>query len=76
VGVDEARHDVAPVRIDRLAPLVGAEAGDHPVDDGDVDLEPLAREDGQHAPASDDEIRGLVAACDRQTSLQARHRAR
>ena len=31
------------------------------VDDGEVGLEPLAREDREHAPAAYDEVSGLVA---------------
>ena len=49
VRVDEARDDVAPGGVDRLATLVRADAGDEAVDDRDVGLEPFAREDGQHA---------------------------
>ena len=68
--VDEAGDDVGAVRVERLAALVGAEPGDDAVADRDVDVEPLAREDAEHAAAADDEVGGLVAARHRQTALQ------
>ena len=46
-------------------------ARDVPVRDRDVDLEPLAREDGEDASAADDEVGRLVAAGDRDPSGQA-----
>ena len=70
VRVDEARHDVASARVQLLGPLVLPEPGDEAVDDRDVGFEPLAREDGEHAPAADDEVRRLVATCDRQSARE------
>ena len=55
-------HDVAAARVEHLVALVVAEPGDVAVDDRDVGLQPLAREDREHAPAADDELGGLVAA--------------
>ena len=60
--VDEAGDDVAAARVELLGALVVAEPGDVAVDDRDVGLEPLAREDREHAPAANDELGGLVAA--------------
>ena len=57
-------HDPAARRVERLAALVVAEAGDPAVDDRDVRLEPLAREDREHPAAADDEVGGLVSARD------------
>ena len=68
VGVDEARHDEATARVERLLPVVRAEPGDDPVRDRDVALEPLACEDREHTAASDDEVGGLVASGDRDPS--------
>ncbi len=62
VRVDEAGHHPAAACVERLAPLVGAEARDPAVDDRHVRLEPLAREDREHLAAAHDEIRGLVPA--------------
>ena len=59
-------HDVAARRVERLRALVVAEAGDVAVDDRDVGVEPLAREDREDAAAADDEVGGLVAARDRE----------
>ena len=55
--------------------LVLAEAGDVAVADRDVRLEPLAREDREHAAASDDEIRGLVSARDGDAAGEVGHSA-
>ena len=74
VRVDEAGDDVAARCVDRLAPLVRPEPGDHAVDDRDVALEPLAGEDGEHASAADDGVGGLVAAGDGDCSFEAGHR--
>ena len=38
-------------------------------------VEPLAREDGEHAPAADDGVGGLVAAGDRESSGEVGHDA-
>ena len=70
VRVDEARDDEAPGGVERLAAVVGAEPGDRSVDDGDVDVEPLAREDGEHTAAADDEVGRLVAARDREPARE------
>ena len=75
VRVDEARDDVSARRVDRLAALVRSDAGDRPVHDRDVGLEPLAREDGEHPPAAHDEVGGLVAPGDRESALELRRHA-
>jgi hypothetical protein len=62
VSVDEARDDERAGRIEGLYPFVFAEPRDHSVADCNVDLEPLAREDGEHASAANDEVGRLVAA--------------
>ena len=62
VRIDEARDDPASARIERLASVVGAEPCDPAVDDRNIRLEPLAREDGEHLAAADDEVGRLVAA--------------
>ena len=59
-----------PDGVERLAAVVGAEPGDRSVDDGDVDVEPLAREDGEHTAAAHDEVGGLVAARDREPARE------
>ena len=64
VRVDEAGHDVAARSVDDLRAVVLAEPGDPAVRDRDVDVEPLAREDGEHAAAAHDHVRRLVAAGD------------
>ena len=73
VRVDEAGHDPAAGRVERLAALVLAEPGDAAVDDRDVALEPLAREDREDAAAAHDEVGGLVAAGDRETAREVGH---
>ena len=70
VRVDESRHDVRAVRIERLRALVGAEPGDDAVADRDVDVEPLAREDAEDAAAANDEVGRLVPPRDRQPAAQ------
>ena len=75
VRVDEARHDVAPARVQLLGALVLAQACDEAVHDRDVGFEPLAREDGEHAPAAHDEIGGLVPARNRQPPGELVHGA-
>ncbi len=74
VRVDEARNDERAGGVERLASLVRPDPGDHAVDDRDVGVQPLAREDRQHAPAAHHEIGGLIAASDRKTALQPFHR--
>ena len=64
VGVDEAGHDVAAARVERLLAGVLTEAGDEPVDDGDIGFEPLAREHREDASSTDDQVGGLVPARD------------
>ena len=44
--------------------------GDHAVDDGDVGVQPLARERPTTRAAAHDEVGGLVAASDRKSALQ------
>ena len=68
--VDEPGNDVAPRRVEYLRTVVVADPRDDAVDDGDVRLQPLAREHGEHPTASDDEVGRLVAARDGETSLQ------
>ena len=68
--VDEARDDVGPVRIEDLRAFVGAEPGDDPVADRDVDVEPLAREDAEDAAAADDQVGGLVPPRDGKPTRQ------
>ena len=59
-------HDVRPVRVDRLLALVRAETSDDAVADRDVDLEPFAGEDREHATAAHDDVGRLVPPRDRQ----------
>ena len=56
------------------AALVRPETGDDAVDDGDVALEPLAREDREDPAAANDEIGALVSARDGDPSFETRHR--
>ena len=74
VRVDESRDDVAPRRVERLAALVASDPCDDPVDDCDVRLQPLAREDREDASAAHDEVGRLVPAGDCETALQSLHR--
>ena len=74
VGVDQAGDEVAARGVDPLAALVAPDARDPAAGDRDVPLEPLAREDGEHAGAGDDEVRLGVAAGDRE-ELGAAHAA-
>ena len=73
VRVDEAGDDVGAADVERLRPFVVAEARDVAVADGDVGLEPLAREDREHAAALDDEVGRLVPACDRYAAGEISH---
>ena len=70
VGVDEAGHHPAAVGVEHLPAFVLAQAGDVPVADGDVRLEPLPREDRQHPPAANDEIGRLGTPGDGDTASQ------
>jgi hypothetical protein len=74
VCVDEARNDVATRRVHCLAALVLAEPGDPAVHDRHVGLEPLAREDREHAAAAHDEVGGLVSTGDGETAGEVAHR--
>ena len=74
VRVDEARHDVAPGGVQHVATLVVADAGDDAVDNGDIDLEPLLREDRQDATSADDEVGRLVSSSHCEAALQPFHR--
>ncbi len=73
VCVDEAGDDVLPGRVEGLSALVVAEPRDDAVHDRDVGLQPLPREDREHAPAADDEIGWLVTARYGNPALQIRH---
>ena len=75
VRVDEPGHDEPAAHIKCLSPLVVAEAGDEAVDDGDVGLEPLAREDREHAAAAKHEVGRLVAAGDGEAAGEIGHAA-
>jgi hypothetical protein len=68
--VDEAGDDVGAVGVDRLDPVVRAEPRDDAVADRHVDVQPLAREDGEDAAAADDQVGRLVAARDGEAPLQ------
>src|SRR5215210_1565914 len=76
VRVDEPGHDIAPGGVDDLASVVSAESRDPTVGDGDVDLEPLACENGKHASAANDDVGGLVAASDGEASRKVLHAGR
>ena len=54
VRVDEARYQIRAGHIHSLPTVVPAEADDMAVRDGDVHLEPLLGEDGQHLAAGHD----------------------
>src|SRR5262249_17774364 len=73
VCVDEPGNDPPPGCVELFSPVVVAQSGDDPVADGDVGVEPLAGEDGEHLAAADDEIGRLVAAPDRETAREIRH---
>ena len=64
VRVDEARDDVLARRVERFDARVVTEPGDEAVDDRDIRLEPLLREDGEHLASSHDEVGGLVPSGD------------
>src|SRR5581483_5752682 len=74
VRVHEAGDDETAGSVELLPPLVRAKARDVAVADRDVGLQPLAREDGEHPTAADDEIGRLVAARDREPSRELGHR--
>ena len=56
MGVDQAGNEVLPAPVDPLAARVGADAGDPPVGDRHVAVEPLAREGGEDLRALDDGV--------------------
>ena len=64
VRVDHPRHHRAPAGLDPLAAVVAPDAGDAAAGHGDVALQPLAREDGEHAPAGHHQVGLRVAAGD------------
>ena len=70
MSIDEARDDECAGRVEGLYPFVLAQPRYHSVAHGDVDLEPLAREDGENASAANDEICRLVAACNGEPARQ------
>ena len=65
----------APPTSSVSVPFVVAEAGHIAVADGDVGLEPFAREHREHAAALDDEIRGLVSARNGEAAGEVGHSA-
>jgi hypothetical protein len=73
VRVHEAGDDVAVGGVELLGALVVAEARDVALDDCDVGLEPLAREDGEDPAAADDEIGRLVPTRHGQPSCEVGH---
>ena len=72
--IDEAGDDPAAPGVEHLAALVLTESRHDAVGDRDVDVQPFAREDREHAASADDQIGGLVAACDCEASAQIHHR--
>ena len=64
VRVDQAGDEMAPGRVDPLVALVRADARDPPARHGDVAVEPLAREGGEHPRAGHDQVGLGVAARD------------
>ena len=66
-------HEELPAPVDPLAALVGADAGDPPVGDRDVAVEPLAGERGEDARALDHGVGRGVAARDGD-QVRAAHR--
>lgn len=66
MGIDEAGNDVGAGDVAPLPASVGAEPDDGALGDGDVDLEPLAGEDGKHPAPGEDQITGLVPSRHRQ----------
>ena len=53
--------------------FVVAETCDDSVHDRDVDLEPFLREDGEHPPAANDEVGGIVPAGNGEPAAQLLH---
>jgi hypothetical protein len=65
VGVDEARDHIGARDIYAFVTLVAPEPDDVTVLDGYVNVEPFLGEDGEHAPAGQHKVGGLIAPCDR-----------
>ena len=74
VRVDEPGDDVPPRRVERFAPVVAPDPGNDTVDDGDVGLQPLAREHREDASSANHEVGRFVAASHRESALQPFHR--
>ena len=66
VRVDEPGGEPAPAPVDALAALVRADAGEPPVGDRDVALEPLPRERAEDPRALDHDVRLRLATGDGQ----------
>jgi hypothetical protein len=75
VCVDESGDDVPFGRVDDSGRLIAPEACHEPVADREVDLEPLAREDREDAPAADHEVGALVAPGNGDSAGETRHGA-
>ena len=73
VGVDEARDEELAIRVQDLVRLVFTEPRDVAVDDRQVALQPLAREDREDPSSADDEVGGLVATGYGETACKVRH---
>ena len=76
VRVDEAGDDPAARCVEHLACPRTPEARDDAVDDRDVDVQPLPREDREHAAAADDEVGGLVPSGDGEAAGSGRSMGR
>ncbi len=66
VSVDEPGNDEPLGGVDDLHAVVAADACDDAVGDRDVGVEPLSREDRQHAAALDHHVGRLISACNRE----------
>jgi hypothetical protein len=73
VRVDESRYDVPPRGIDDVRPLVLAQPGDPAVRHGHVELQPLPREHREDVSSTDDKVRRLVTASDRDSASERGH---
>jgi hypothetical protein len=65
VCIDEPGYEVGAGYIDPFAAFVMTEADDVAVGDGDIQLEPLFREHGEHAAAGQHKVGRLVTPRDR-----------
>ena len=74
VRVDEAGDDELAGGVDRLPSLVLADAGDPPVRERDVGIEPLAREHREDAAALQHEVGRLVSPGDGDSAGEINHR--